>query len=188
LANDTIDRITAAAKLKAPWFLVSGFARPHAPWRVPQRFWDMYKTEDIPLAKHRTTIENMPGMAWHQQGFWNSSSGESFVPKLDQPIPDAVQREMRHAYYASVTWVDHQIGRIVDHLKSLSLYDETIILLHGDHGWQLGEHNDWHKQTNFELATRASRSPCPHALGILAPCPRRRAADHSRPRQARVDR
>jgi iduronate 2-sulfatase len=72
LATNTIQRLRHAApvytKTGQPFFIMSGFARPHAPWRVPQRFWDLYKTENVPLAEHKLPPEGMPGVAWHQQG------------------------------------------------------------------------------------------------------------------------
>jgi hypothetical protein len=70
LASDTIARLRYAANVtqadgsQRPFFIQSGFARPHTPWRVPQRFWDMYKTEDIPIAKHKLPPQDMPGAAW----------------------------------------------------------------------------------------------------------------------------
>ena len=139
LANNTIERLQYAAlpnNTARPFFIQSGFARPHAPWRVPQRFWDMYEHVNMPLAKYRTTIEGMAGVAWHQQGFYSAENGTVWVPMLDKPIPDAVQRDMRRAYYSAVSWVDHQVGRILTELDALGKTDETIVLLHGDHGWQ----------------------------------------------------
>ena len=61
---------------------------------------------------------------------------------------------MRHAYYAAVSWLDHNLGTVLDSLEAEGLKDNTVVLLHGDHGWQLGEHDSWHKFTNFELGTR----------------------------------
>ena len=158
LANDTIDRLRYAAPLwrehGTPFFIQSGFARPHAPWRVPQRFWDLYETAAIPLATHQLPPQNMPGIAWQQDGFYNATDGEVFLPNVTVPLDAAVQRLMRHAYYASVSWTDHQIGRVLGELDALGLAADTAVVLHGDHGWQLGEHNSWHKFTNFELGTR----------------------------------
>lgn len=158
LATDTIKRLRYAAELYKdegkPFFIQSGFARPHTPWRVPQRFWDLYKTQDIQLAQHKLPPSGMPGIAWMAHSFFNASSGETWPLNVTQPLPDPVAQLARHAYYASVSWLDHQIGRILDELHTLGLEKETIVLFHGDHGWQLGEHNSWHKYTNFEVGTR----------------------------------
>ena len=100
LANDTIARLQYA-KTKTPtlFFSQSGFARPHAPWRVPQRFWDMYEdvfdaAGQVPCNDRR---DGWHGVAWHQQGFFSAENSTVWVPLLDQPIPDQVQRAVRRA-------------------------------------------------------------------------------------------
>lgn len=164
LASNTIQRLRYAAEKyhdsgrTRPFFIQSGFARPHTPWRVPKRFWDLYRTEDLPLAKCRLPPPDMPGVAWMAHSFFNASTGEAWPLNATHPLPDAVARLARHAYYASVSWLDHQIGRVLRELKSLKLEPSTVVVLHGDHGWHLGEHNSWHKYTNFELGTRARES------------------------------
>ena len=135
LANNTIERLRYAAPLYKkqgkPFFIQSGFARPHAPWRVPQKVWNLYNTSDIKLAQHKLPPQNMPGIAWKQDGFYNASNGHIFQPQITSPIDDWLARNMRHAYYASVTWTDSQIGRVLDELDALGLADSTIVVLHG---------------------------------------------------------
>lgn len=158
LANNTIERLRYVAPLwkkhGKPFFLQSGWARPHAPWRVPLRMWELYNNTDIPLAKHQLPPDNMPGIAWKQDGFYNSTNGDVFLPHITKPLDTRVQKQMRRAYYSAVSWMDEQVGRVMDELEALDLVSSTVVLLHGDHGWQLGEHNSWHKFTNFELGTR----------------------------------
>ena len=136
LANNTIQQLRYAAALYKhggrPFFIQSGFARPHAPWRVPARFWDLYNDTDMPLARYRDMIDGVPGVAWHKQGFYDARNGTQYVPEHDRPLPDWVQRQVRHAYYASVSWMDHQVGRVLQELDALGLADSTIVLLHGD--------------------------------------------------------
>jgi len=72
----------------------------------------------------------------------------------EEPWDESRQREIKHGYYASVSYVDAQIGRLIDELERLGLDENTIIVLWGDHGWKLGEHNGWCKQTNYEIDTR----------------------------------
>ena len=137
LANNTIARLRhAAGRLKAeerPFFVMSGFARPHAPWRIPQRFWDMYRTEDIPLPKHRLPPTNMPGIAWFPLNFYNSSNGRVFPLTITSPLDLWAQRHMRHAYYAAVSFLDFEVGRVLDELDSLAVADQTAVVFHGDH-------------------------------------------------------
>jgi iduronate 2-sulfatase len=158
LANDTIARLRYAAKIfkseGRPFYIQSGFARPHTPWRVPQRFWDLYNTDAITLAVHKLPPPNMPGVAWMAHSFYNASTGATFPMNITHPLEDKVARTARHAYYASVSWFDYQVGRVLDELALLELESKTIVVVHGDHGWQLGEHNSWHKYTNFELGVR----------------------------------
>ena len=137
LANNTIARLRhAAGRLKAeerPFFVMSGFARPHAPWRIPRRFWDMYRTEDIPLPRHRLPPTNMPGIAWFPLNFYNSSNGFVFPLTITSPLDLWAQRHMRHAYYAAVSFLDFEVGRVLDELDALRVADRTAVVFHGDH-------------------------------------------------------
>ena len=135
LATNTIQRLQFAGKKLAsdgtPFFVQSGFARPHTPWRVPSRFWDLYDTEDIVLAEHKLPPADMPGVAWQAHSFFNSTTGAIFPLAPTQPLADDVQKLARHAYMAAVSWMDHQAGRILDELDSLGLTRTTICVLHG---------------------------------------------------------
>jgi arylsulfatase A-like enzyme len=76
------------------------------------------------------------------------------VPK-ENPIPADFAKTLRHGYYACISYTDAQIGKVLDALDQEGLADNTVIVLWGDHGWQLGDHGLWHKHTNFEIAARA---------------------------------
>lgn len=157
LANHTIGLLRRAKADPRPFFIAAGFARPHAPWRVPARYWDMYNGSSIPLAAVKTAPTGMPDIAYHQQGvYFYPDQSDYVVPYAQKPIPDSVAMTWRHAYYASVTWMDAQVGRVLDELDALGLANNTIVSFHGDHGWQLGEHSLWHKETNFELGARTA--------------------------------
>ena len=96
----------------------------------------------------------MPGVAWMAHSFFNATDGAVFDLNVTRHMDDNVAQLARHGYLASVSWFDHQVGRILAELEQLGLTNDTVVVVHGDHGWQLGEHNSWHKYTNFELGTR----------------------------------
>ena len=138
-----------------PFFLSVGYYRPHLPFNAPRRYWDLYERDSIPLAENQFTPEGSPAYAIH-----GDQELRSYDDCHDLPLPAASpwdedrQRELIHGYYASVSYIDAQIGRLLDELETLGLSENTIIVLWGDHGWKLGEHNGWCKMTNYEIDTR----------------------------------
>ena len=82
------------------------------------------------------------------------ANGTNFPFSYDKPVPDWVQRDQRHAYYAAVSYVDEHIGAILDELERLGEDEDTIVVFHADHGYHLGEHGYWEKKSNFDLAVR----------------------------------
>ena len=140
---------------KQPFFLSVGYYKPHLPFNAPKKYWDLYKSEDIPLAPNQFIPEDSPGYAIHGDSELRAYTGSHDLPNPeDIPWDTERQRELIHGYYASVSYVDAQIGRLMDELENLGLLENTIVVLWGDHGWKLGEHNSWGKQTNYEIDTR----------------------------------
>ena len=113
---------------------------------MPQRFWDLYRTEDIALPKHQLPPQDMPGMAYMAQSFRDTNTGDVWPSNISHPLPDHVTRAARHAYYASVSFLDEQIGRVLSELEELDLVDETVVVLHGDHGAYI--HGHWEMRAN----------------------------------------
>jgi len=147
-----------------PFFLAVGFLRPHLPFNAPQKYWDLYKEEDIKLADNPFYPEGAPQQALNQ---WGELRGYHGMP-ANGPMPDDLAKKLIHAYYACVSYVDAQIGRVLDRLDALRLRDNTVVMLWGDHGWKLGEHAMWCKHTNFEIDTRSTlivRNPQMKAAG-----------------------
>src|SRR5690606_10104778 len=130
--------------------LAVGFRRPHLPFTAPKRYWDRYRADDIPLPFRDHAPNKAPEIALHNS---TELRGYTDVPDIG-PIPPEKMRELLHGYYASVTYIDAQIGRILDELEHQGLLSNTIIVLWSDHGYHLGELNLWAKTTNFELDTR----------------------------------
>jgi len=137
-----------------PFFLTIGFRKPHLPFVAPKKYWDLYKPEDIKLAKFQKHAEGSPAYAYHNFGELRNYS--DIKANLDEQgrVIEKKQRELIHGYYASVSYVDAQIGKVIDYLKESGLENNTLIILVGDHGWHLGDHGLWNKHTTFEQATR----------------------------------
>ena len=151
LANHTINTLNYVKKKGGPWFIAAGFRRPHLPWKFPQRFWDMYNNVTIPTVLHRNRPKSSPDLAYKNKDLvWQN---KKYLPMPD-PFPVDMQQLARQAYMASVSWVDSQIGRVLDALDTMGLSNDTLVVLFGDHGYHLGELDAWCKQTNWELATR----------------------------------
>jgi len=156
-----IELLAVLSKKDQPFFLGVGFARPHIPFVSPKKYWDLYKREDMPLAKFQEHAKNSPELAYTNSGeilaYTDIPPLCSFTDsKVNQiGIDKEKQKELIHGYYASVSYVDAQVGKILAKLDELGLRKNTIIILWGDHGWHLGDHDLWCKHTNFEQATRA---------------------------------
>jgi iduronate 2-sulfatase len=143
----------AIAKLKShdkrePLFLAVGFEKPHFPLIAPKKYYDLYETEKLTLAERRIPPE------WNNE-FLFSWYKEIHSYDVPYPIPEKMQREIIEGYYACVSYVDAQIGKIVKALKDKGMYESTMIVIWGDHGFKLGEHGEWAKHTNTEHDTRA---------------------------------
>ncbi len=132
-----------------PFFMAVGFSKPHLPFSAPKKYWDLYNPEEIKLAPNPFYPKNMPPIAANNFGEMKASYS---VPR--DVIPDTLARKLRHGYYACVSYMDAQVGKLLAELERLNLSENTIIVFWGDHGFKLGEHNDWGKHTNFELDTR----------------------------------
>lgn len=150
-AAQAVKRIAALKEKGEPFFLAVGFQKPHLPFVAPKQYWDLYDPNHIPGPQAESMPEGTADFVGHTNGELHSYTG---VPK-GNPIPSDFAKTLRHGYYACVSYTDAQIGRLLDALDQQGLRDNTIIVLWGDHGWQLGDHGLWHKHTNFELATRA---------------------------------
>jgi iduronate 2-sulfatase len=151
-----VGRLAAAtlAELKQrdkPFFLAVGMVRPHLPFVAPKRYWDLYDPAAIYTPVFQELPRDAPPFAGHTNGELRSYAG---VPKQG-PIPADLARRLRHGYYAATSYMDAQIGVVLDALDRTGLADDTVIVLWGDHGWQLGEHGLWQKHTNFEVAVRS---------------------------------
>ncbi|MFT4690695.1 MAG: iduronate 2-sulfatase [Limisphaerales bacterium] len=132
-----------------PFFLAVGFWRPHLPFVAPQKYWDLYNPRDLPMPTSWFPPENCPPIALHDS---REMRGYGGVPKL--PLTPKSTRHLRHGYYASITFMDRQIGLVMDALERNGLRDNTIVIFVSDHGFHLAEHGLWCKTSCFEFDAR----------------------------------
>lgn len=146
------DAIKALNQIKdKPFFLAVGFRRPHLPFVAPEKYWAMYDGVNIPTAGNPLPPANVPPIALHN---WGELRAYTDIPKTGYLTDKQKLHQLLQGYYASTSFVDAQIGRVLDELDRLGLTEHTIIVLWGDHGFHLGEHGLWAKSTNFEIANR----------------------------------
>jgi iduronate 2-sulfatase len=154
VAAETVKRLAAAKERRekdgTQFFIAAGFARPHLPFSAPRKYWDLYDPEKLPLSFVEGPPAGAPRVA-------NKTNGElaNYKPVPESGVADAMlARQLIHGYYASVSYVDAQIGRVLDELDRLGLAESTLVVLWGDHGFHLGDHGLWTKHTNYEQANR----------------------------------
>lgn len=154
VAEETVRRLAAARDRRAregtPFFILAGFARPHLPFSVPRKYWDLYDPAMFTLASVTEPPATAPAIAGKTNG---ELANYAPVPESGVAPPD-LARQLIHGYYASTSYVDAQIGKVLAALDRLELTDSTIVILWGDHGFHLGDHGWWTKHTNYEQANR----------------------------------
>ncbi|PZQ56710.1 MAG: iduronate-2-sulfatase [Novosphingobium pentaromativorans] len=151
-AEYAIGRLKALRDGPAPFFLAVGFARPHLPFSVPKKYWNLYDPVKLPMPAFERLPDGAPAFAGKVGGEINAYTP---VPEKtpEAQYPDALKRKLIHGYYAGVSYVDAQIGKVLDELERSGQAKNTIVVLWGDHGYHLGDHAIWTKHTNFEQAT-----------------------------------
>ncbi len=131
-----------------PFFLAVGFFKPHLPFCAPKKYWDLYDHASIDLPDNYNAPKDAPAGAVHGSGELRAYAG--IPPK--GPVDRDTARHLIHGYYACVSFIDAQLGRVMKKLDDTGLAENTIVVLWGDHGWQLGEHGMWNKHSCFETS------------------------------------
>lgn len=156
IAAEAIQRLQNFKRLQGskpsnqPFFLALGFTKPHLPFCAPQQYWDRYDPAKLPLAAVRVLPHGAPPYAGKTLG----ELGQ-YEPVPDEgPLSEELERRLVHGYYAALSYMDAQVGKVLNELERLQLMDDTIIVLWGDHGFHLGDHGLWTKHTNYEQANR----------------------------------
>jgi uncharacterized sulfatase len=145
VARTAAKYLQQAVEKQRPFFLGVGFRRPHPPYAAPQKYYEMYPPQSVKLAD--------AAPAGHYQSILPAAIN---YPAPAKPMSEMEQREVVAAYSACTTFVDAQIDILLQALDRLKLWDKTVVVLIGDHGYHLGEHGGlWHKMSLFEESTRA---------------------------------
>ena len=149
IADKTILDLKRMKKKGEPFFLACGFIKPHLPFYAPKKYWDLYDRASLELADNLERPKDAPSAL--------RGSGEihSYHDRGMKYNSEEWHRSCLHGYYACVSYVDAQIGKVMKTLDDLDLRKNTIIVLWGDHGWHLGEHNFWGKHNVMHLSTRS---------------------------------
>ncbi|WP_236959072.1 sulfatase [Joostella atrarenae] len=159
-----VDGLTAqlaVSKLKdlkessKPFFMGVGLFKPHLPFNSPEKYWNLYDRDSIPTSENPLVPENVNLASIFRSGEFNGYKLGDEKATLDHPMSPEYSRKLRHAYYACVSYIDQQIGNIVDEIKAQGLDKNTIIVIWGDHGWHLGDQQIWGKHTIFENALKS---------------------------------
>lgn len=136
--------------------------QPHLPYDAPQEYFDLYDAADMDLPYNPYIPEDMPDSAWTEFSALTAYSdcsaatmGISDLGSANVTYPDDKVKELRRAYYAAVSFMDAQVGRVLDAVEDNGLSESTVIMFVGDHGYQMGEHSEWLKNNNFEISHRA---------------------------------
>jgi iduronate 2-sulfatase len=152
----TIEDLRRLGKGQKPFFLAMGYIRPHLAWIAPKKYWDLHDPDKLPVMTGGKVTPHTPPYALS-----NSYEMTHYMDQINFPKPwgkrritEAQARHLMHGYYACVSYVDAQIGRLLAALREEGLAKNTIVVLWSDHGWKLGEFNGWGKMTNYEIDTR----------------------------------
>ncbi|MBC8217246.1 MAG: sulfatase, partial [Planctomycetes bacterium] len=149
VAAEAVQKIEELAENGTPFFLAVGFRKPHLPCSAPKKYWDMYerKAFEDDAWPGLSRPKDGPDVALHN---WKELRGYTDIPNIGA-VPPEKAAEVRHGYYASASYTDAQIGKLVDALDGLGLREDTVICLWSDHGFHLGEHTIWCKTSNYEF-------------------------------------
>ena len=146
LAEKAIATLQQLKGKEEPFFLAVGFFKPHLPFIAPQKYWDLYDHDKIQLPDNYHVPKDAPRESIHTSGELRAYAG---IPPRG-PVSEKSARNLIHGYYACVSYTDSQIGKLLDELDRLKLADNTIVVLWGDHGWNLGDHTLWCKHSCYE--------------------------------------
>ena len=151
-----LNELKELKKQRKPFFLGVGFFKPHLPFNAPKKYWDLYDRTKIPIAPDPFIPQGVNPLSVGGMGEFNSYKLTDEKPNLKQAISEDYARKLIHGYYASISYVDALIGKLIHGLESMGLSKNTMIVLWGDHGWHLGNDLKWGKHSLFERSLRSA--------------------------------
>lgn len=147
ITADAVETIQRLATRDQPFFLAVGFMKPHSPYNAPKKYWDLYDKTQLKALCPETPPDGVSDLNW-----FYPQEIRTFEDVPEQgPIPQETRIRMRHGYYAATSYLDANVGQLMDALEAAGVADETIVLLWSDHGYHLGENGHWTKVTVREL-------------------------------------
>ncbi len=156
VALETIQRLRAAKERRerdgTPFFIVAGFVRPHLPFSVPKKYWDLHDPNALALPADDELPQDAPRVAGKRGG--EIAAYQPVPVDTSSAFSDDLKRQLVHGYYASTSYADAQVGKVIDEFAKLQLDQNTILVFWSDHGFHLGDHGIWTKHTNYEQANR----------------------------------
>ncbi|MFT7669277.1 MAG: arylsulfatase A-like enzyme [Planctomycetota bacterium] len=155
IADQVIKRMERLVDQSQPFFLAVGFYKPHLPFAAPKKYWDLYDPNTLPRCEQTSIPEDLPPMNGLSQSgeVTNNYTGSGY---RNGSWPTAELAKLRHGYFACVSYVDAQVGRVLDSLETLGLASDTIVVVWGDHGIHLGELGVFGKHTVYEASLRSA--------------------------------
>jgi len=156
IAELAISKLRELKNQSKPFFMGVGFFKPHLPFNAPKKYWDLYNRDSIPISNNPNIPENVNLKSLHESGEFNQYALGDEKATLSKTVSDDYARKLNHAYLASISYIDAQIGKLIQELKRTGLDKNTIIVVWGDHGWHLGDQRVWGKHTLFENALRST--------------------------------
>jgi len=151
-------RTLAERNTTKPWFIAVGFRKPHLPFVCPDEFYNLYDIKNITLADNSFAPRDMPPIAWppvHEIRMYDEIKDSGYTAAINETMPTGKAKELVRGYQACVSYHDYNVGTVLNELKALGHWEDTIILFWSDHGYKLGEHGGWAKSMNFHLDTSA---------------------------------
>ena len=150
IAREAIKSLHNLAGQDKPFMLMVGFRHPHLPWCAPKKYWDLYNRDSLPPVTNLEFPVGAPEVALNRFGeLWSYAN----IPE-NKPLTEALQKEAVHAYYSCMSYADAQVGKVITALKDLKVFEDTVIVLVSDNGYQMGDNGAWCKEVNWEVTNR----------------------------------